>query len=121
MLASSWKAKGLVRAAWLRLDVPKNHREKLAELTGIPASNLSGMNTGRLVMTLESAQRIAAAVPGLSVLELGAPLEHADPAGLTLLGRLEEVAEMVANGFGALGVSEVQLRPDEDAPSRKGG
>ena len=92
MLATSWKAKGLVRQAWLRLDVKQGHREKLSELTGIPPPNLSGMNSGRLPMTMEMAQRITDVIPGLSVLELGAPEEQADAEGETLLSRLGELA-----------------------------
>lgn len=85
-----------MRPVWAKLDVPKARREKLAELTGIPAPNLSGLNTGRLPMTREMAQRIVDAVPGLSVLELGAPAEEADDAGETLLTRLEELEAALA-------------------------
>ena len=91
MLATSWKATGLVEQAWKRLDPPI--RDELARLTSIPASNLSGLNTGRLPMTTEMAQKIADAVPGLSVLELGAPEEEADAEGQTLLRRLTELED----------------------------
>lgn len=79
VLATSWSAKGLVRAAWLRLAVEKGHREELARLTGIPATNLSAMNTGKRPMTGEMAARIVAAVPGITQADLGAP-EEADAA-----------------------------------------
>jgi len=65
VLATSWKATGLVQPAWLRLDVEKDKRGELARRTGIPATSLSQMNTGRRPMTPEAAQRIVAAVPGL--------------------------------------------------------
>lgn len=80
MLATSWKATGLVRAAWRRLDVQAGHREELAALTGIRPNDLSRMNTGKRAMTLETAQRIADAVPGLTVYDLGAPAEAEDAA-----------------------------------------
>ena len=112
VLATSWKAIGLVRAAWLRLDVEKGHREKLAELTGIPAPNLSGMNTGRIPMTRETAQRIADAVPGFSVLELGAPVEEADDAGETMLSRLRSLEAALAEAVGLMREALALLRED---------
>lgn len=98
VLATSWKAPGLVRDAWLRLDVAKGHREELARLTGIPAPNLSGFNTGRRPLTMEMAQRIVAAVPGLTLADLGAPAaEPENPSFPDRLATLEaEVAETKA-------------------------
>lgn len=112
MLATSWKATGLVQPVWNRLDVPKDKRGELARLTGIPATNLSAMNTGNMPMTMEMAERIAAAIEGLSVLELGAPLELADQRGQTLLDRLQEVEDLVAEGFARLaeGIARVERR-----------
>lgn len=94
MLASSWRAVGLVEKAWQRLDPPT--RQELSRLTGIAEPNLSGMNTGRLPMTLESAARIVAAVPGLTVADLGAREEEvaqSDPTVLDRLQRLEDALE----------------------------
>lgn len=96
MLDTSWKATGLVRPAWHRLDAPKGRRELLADLTGIPAPNLSGMNTGRIPMTMEMARRIADVVPGLSVQELGAPAEGDGVPRVRRLPRLEELATDLA-------------------------
>ena len=90
VLATSWNAAGLVRAAWLRLDVEKAHREVLAERTGIPATSLSAMNTGKRPMTPAMARRIVAAVPGLTVLDLGAVEDEDDEEAQTLRDRLEE-------------------------------
>lgn len=99
MLATSWNATGLVRDAWLRLDVPKGHREELARLTGIPATSLSAMNTGHRPMTMAQAERIAAAVPGLTLLDLGAREEEANVEHRSIVARLEE-AEAALNDLG---------------------
>lgn len=94
---------------WKRLDVPKGHRDELARLTGIPATNLSGMNTGRLPMTREAAERIVAAVPGVTVADLGAPLETREaPPPLsdrlaTLEARVDRLYVETTRGFEALG------------------
>jgi hypothetical protein len=71
----------------MRLDGAAK-RGQLALLTGIPESNLSAMNTGKRPMTMESARRIVAAVPGLSVLDLGAREEGAAPDARPALSRL---------------------------------
>jgi hypothetical protein len=90
MLASSWKTRGLVEKAWLRLSPPT--RKELARLTGIAEPNLSGMNTGRLPTTLESAERICAKVPGLTLADLGAREAEVAESDPTVLDRLEELA-----------------------------
>lgn len=101
VLATSWKAPGLVRDAWLRLDVEKGHREELARLTDIPPSNLSSFNTGRRPLTMEMAQRIADAVPGLTLADLGAPGEAEDAGSRSIADRLAE-AEEALNRLGPL-------------------
>lgn len=75
---------------WQRLPGAAK-REQLAALTGIPAPNLSGLNTGRLSMTLQLATRIAEAVEGVSVLDLGEPTGSADALSLTIEDRLEAI------------------------------
>lgn len=121
MLATSWKATGLVRAAWLRLDVPKDKRGELARLTGIPPTNLSGMNKGRLPMTPESALRIMQAVPGLTLEELGAPEERQAtdvlPLGVrleALEARLARLYAETARGFALLGHRQHGLGDPEE-------
>jgi len=74
VLATSWKAIGRIRPIWSRLDAPKERRELLARLTRIPAPDLSAMNTGKRPMTMAKAERIMAAVPGVTLLDLGAPV-----------------------------------------------
>lgn len=122
MLATSWKATGLVRAAWLRLDVPKDKRGELARLTGIPPTNLSGMNRGRLPMTPETALRIVQAVPGLTLEELGAPEEQPAIGVLPVGARLEALEALVARlyaetarGFEHLGHRQHGLGDQEES------
>lgn len=74
MAGRRWKATGKVELAWKRLDPPT--RDELARLLGLKAAtNLSKLNTGDLWMTSDYAERIADVVPGLSVADLGAPVE----------------------------------------------
>lgn len=121
MLSSSWRAKGKIRDAWRRLDVDKDQRGELARRTGITATNLSGMNTGRLPTTLEAAERIVAAVPGLTVDDLRGstaqdPRQQPEP-------EIERAVEDVARRVAALeaGLSAVEqaletLRLETDDP-----
>jgi len=103
-----------VRRAWLRLDVEKGNREELARLTGIPATSLSAMNTGRRAMTPEMAARIAAAVPGLSVLELGAPEEEAGREEQSMLARLEALEAALGELAPLIGrVADLQEQLDD--------
>lgn len=92
MLSDSWLATGLVRPVWAQLDVEKDHRGELARLTGIQATVLSAINTGKRPMTLETAQRIADAVPGVTLIDLGAPEESA-PVEYPLIRRRLEALE----------------------------
>ena len=97
VLATSWKAIGRIRPIWSRLDAPKERRELLARLTRIPAPDLSAMNTGKRPMTMAKAERIMAAVPGVTLLDLGAPVAgEVQPARLALaLAQLREAMEAV--------------------------
>lgn len=95
-MRESWYATGLVEPLWQRLGVDDG-RDELARRTGIPGTNLSSMNTGKRRMTMNMARRIVAQVPGSTVLELGAPIRDADPAGQSFLAHLEALAEKVAH------------------------
>lgn len=102
-MGRSWNAKGLVKPAWERLGL-RNGRDSLAQLTGIPGTNLSSMNTGKKPMTMESAAKIADAT-GVSVLELGAPLSEVDAAGQSVLDRLEGLVVEAERGRAAVAAS----------------
>lgn len=108
MLASSWKAQKTVEKAWLRLDPPT--RDELARLTKIPATNLSGLNTGRLPMTQEMAERICRAVPGLTLADLGAREAEISEAEPTVVQRLEELARGLADSMEAQKKMDGELR-----------
>lgn len=97
MLSTSWKATGLVQPIWNRLPVKTGKREELARLTGLQPTDLSRLNTGKRSMTMSLATRIAAAVPGVTVLDLGAPEEAADEPSLAMLSDLRRrLAEIEA-------------------------
>lgn len=121
MLASSWRAKGKIREAWQRLDVGKDQRGELARRTGISATNLSGMNTGRLPTTLEAAERIVKAVPGLTVDDLRDPTSQ-DPRQQPereIRHAVEDVARRVAaleSGLSAVEQALETLRLETDDP-----
>lgn len=86
-----------MRPIWNRLPVEKGKREELARLTGISATNLSAMNTGNMPTTIEAATRIADAVEGVTVFDLGAPAEAvSDPAALLVIDRLGSLEETAA-------------------------
>lgn len=109
-----WDAKGLLRPLWGRVG----GRDALAALTGIAPQTLSGYNTGNKGLGLGNARRIADALD-VSVLELGAPVALVDDPGESLLGRLEELSELVALGFETLGLDVDDLRRLVDARARK--
>lgn len=73
-------------------------RDELARRTKIPATNLSGVNSGKRDMTVGYAKRIAEAA-GVSPVELGAPLEEGDARGRLIFDRLEDL-EAVVNRLG---------------------
>lgn len=102
MLATSWKATGLVRKVWQSLDGP-DKRGQLAERTGIQATDLSQLNTGKRPMTMALATRIASAVDGFTIDDLGAPaIEDADRGPVTVLQRLEAIEARQENVAGYL-------------------
>lgn len=86
--------------AWKRLGV-KNGRDSLARLTDIPATNLSSMNTGKKPMTVATAKKIAEAT-GITLLELGAPLEAVEGDERDLFFLLAEARDEAERGRGAL-------------------
>jgi hypothetical protein len=77
--------------------VEKDHRGELARLTGIPATNLSAINQGNKPLTPESAQKIMDAVPGVTLLDLGASDEIVadDPLSQLLIERVARLEEAV--------------------------
>jgi hypothetical protein len=90
-----WDASGLVEKAWKRLEPPT--RDQLAKRLGLKApTNISKLNTGELPMTIEYAQRIVKAVPGLTLADLGAPSSVVAELDPTVLEHLEELATAVA-------------------------
>lgn len=99
-MTQSWNAKGLVQQAWQRLGV-QNGRDALAQLTGIPGTNLSSMNTGNKPMTVGTAKKIAAAT-GVTLLELGAPLEAVKGDQRDLFFLLAEARDEAERGRAAL-------------------
>jgi hypothetical protein len=99
-MAQSWIAKGLVKEAWSRLGVT-NGRDSLAQLTGIPGTNLSAMNTGKKRMTVEQGQKIAKAT-GATLLELGAPVAAVAPEERSLFDLLATAQDEAERGRGAL-------------------
>ena len=86
-MQEGWKAKGLLKPLWLA----HGGRKKVAGDAGISEGHLSKVNAGKAKLGLTVATKVAS-VTGVSVLELGAPVEQADAAGETLLSRLEELA-----------------------------
>lgn len=70
------------------MPVEKGKREELARITGIHANDLSALNTGGRAMTIEMATRIAGAVEGVTVLDLGAPEAAASEEDAVLLSDL---------------------------------
>jgi hypothetical protein len=118
---TSWRATGLLQPIWKRLDVEKGHRDEFAKRTGFAGSDISSLNTGTLPMTEEKAQKIIDGVPELKLTLLD--LRPAEPAmsereRRSLADRLEEVADLAARGFLALGVTRAQLRPPSVGPTR---
>lgn len=102
-MEQSWNAEGLVEKAWERLGVT-NGRDSLAQLTGIPATNLSSINTGNRRLTVKMARKISAAT-GASLLELGAPLRAVEEEDQNLYDLLAAARDEARRGREALLVS----------------
>lgn len=94
MLSTSWKATGLVKPIWHRLE-GKGKREQLAALSGITPTDLSALNTGHKSMTPQLALRIAQAVPGITPLDLRPPQEEEVSLDPGVLDRLRELEDAV--------------------------
>ena len=116
-MARSWNAEGLIKLAWDRLGV-SNGRDTLAERTGIPATNLSSINSGNKLLTLNYAERICVAT-GVTLAELGAPLEALSEEERSLYDLLQSALEQAERGRAAVYVSlgsiDVRLSRIEDA------
>lgn len=93
-MQKGWDAAGLLQPLWGRVG----GRERLAELTGIHTSTLSGLNSGRLNLGRDNALKLAAAL-GVSLAELGAPEGEDDARGQTLRDRLEELAAKLTDSM----------------------
>jgi hypothetical protein len=121
----SWNAAGLVEKAWRRITPPT--QEELRKRLGLSArTNLSKLNKGTMLMTLDYAERIVVAVrqddPSFSVADLGAPQPVVAEADPTVLRRLEQVAtkhdrlrKLVLAGFLLLDL-EVDDASDQESP-----
>lgn len=83
MRRTSWDATGLLEPVWKTLGV-SDGRDELARLTGIPATSLSSVNTGKRPLTLDAARRISEAT-GVALSELGAEAEESPIARLESL------------------------------------
>ena len=90
-----WRRVGILEPVYAKMAGEEAPVKKLAELTGIPAGNLSTINSGKRDMTSAYAERIAKAVPGISpVAHLGAPeAKEGDRLGRDVLARLAELEE----------------------------
>lgn len=94
-MQKGWDAKGLLTPLYAR----HGGREGLAEKTGVSIAHLSGVNNGKRELGIDAARKIAEAT-GISVLELGAPVEEADEKGRSWLDLLEELrVEMAAENL----------------------
>lgn len=107
----------MVKPVWHRLQ-GTYRREQLAELTGIPANNLSRLNSGKLPMTMRTAEKIANAVEGLTVLDLGAPEAGDDEESqlaLVRLARLEARLERVLAALVQAGIALPESPADDQS------
>lgn len=118
-MEKGWKATGLLEAVWARIG----GRDELARLTGIQAGTLSGYNTGRLRLGIANARRIADAIPGVTVFDLGAPEEAAatreERRVIDRLRELEEALDLLGPNLERLaGLPERVTALEQPAPPR---
>lgn len=98
---------------------------ELARDSGYPASNISKLRNGRgaidgfnLLRLIQAAAR-RTGTPAETIALAAAPASEAVPRSVAdLERRLEEVADLTARGFEALGVTPAQLLPAEDEQPR---
>lgn len=83
-----WSAQGLLEPLWKEIG----GRDELARRTGILGQTLSGYNTGKRPLGLINGRKIASAL-GVSLAELGGPLEGDDPRSQMVGSRLERLEE----------------------------
>lgn len=122
----SWKAEGLVEKVWDRLGV-SNGRDELARLTRIHGTNLSSINSGKKLMSISYAERIAREVPGVTIYDLGAPVDVYAPSEQppTVLERIADLEARVTRLEGGstnadeLRESVAKLRQAQDKQARK--
>jgi hypothetical protein len=85
-----WRRTGLLDPIYAKLAAEghSDARDELARRTGIKATNLSQINTGKRDMTDNYARRIADVVPGVSPADLGSDEGSGAAKALLLLDRL---------------------------------
>jgi hypothetical protein len=103
----------LVEKAWRRIDPPT--QEELRIRLGLSArTNLSKLNKGTMLMTLDYAERIVTAVrkddPTFSVADLGATSSLVAEADPTVVARLEELVTTVERSGDATNSAVEDLR-----------
>lgn len=72
-MQKGWKAAGLLEPVYEKAG----GRDALAEKAGVSIAHLSGVNSGKRDLGITVARKIANSVPGVTVLDLGAPEEAA--------------------------------------------
>jgi hypothetical protein len=94
-----WKATGLLKPLWMKLDPPG--AETLTALSGVPTKALYSYNSGKKNIGMVNAEKIAAALD-LSIYDLGATRPMEQTFATSLLGQI---------------VSELEQRPPLGDPS----
>lgn len=125
-MEKGWKATGRLKPLWGKVG----GRDGLAAATKINGQTLSAYNSGSRPLGIVNARRIAEAL-GVSVLDLGGPVEDSDEAGKSVLALLEELSAKVdAQGKSmtmalkalTAGIRRLERRLEAEAPraNRKG-
>ena len=111
-MEKGWEARGLLKPLWGRVG----GRDRLAELTGIQPSTISGYNAGRLPLGMANARKIAAAL-GVTVADLGAPDQNGqEPSPLMreLIAIKELIVDAVRDRHAWEAQIDGQLRSQDD-------
>lgn len=93
----TWPARGLLTRIYERVG----GRDALATISGIGGTSLSSINGGDRPLSLDAARKIMAAVPGTTLLELGAPLGLVED-DRNVYDRLEELVTQAEAGRAAV-------------------
>lgn len=101
-----WDATGRLEALWHRVG----GRDKLAGITGISPTTLSGYNTGKKPLGMKNAPRIAEAL-GVTVYDLGAPPAVPKDPERDLLALVEEVRDRLQRIEQLLGAQDPSEPP----------